>query len=170
MPCSVRLARGRHRLTERSTASLSGADRRPGSERVAQFAAVSTGRNAKTCGNTSSPTESAIADRKSSTETSISNTLSILSKILISAAHVCDLCARFRAGGVFMARKARATHFARFAHLARSHFAWARSGNGNPKIPQQNSSRLIPRSTNLPERKAARTRDRASPSCGGDQS
>ncbi len=50
----------------------------------------------------------------------------------------------------------RATHFARFAHLARSHFAWARSGNGNPKIPQQNSSRLIPRSTNLPERKAAR--------------
>ena len=55
---------------------------------------------------------------------------------------MCDLCARFRTGGVY-GPEGRAPHFARFAHLARLHFAWARSEKGNPEIPQQNHSRLI---------------------------
>ncbi len=45
--------------------------------------------------------------------------------------------------------ESRATHFARFAHLAGSYFSWSRSGNGNPEIPQQNRSRLIPRRAKL---------------------
>ena len=69
-----------------------------------------------------------------------------------------------------MARKAGQLISRGFAHLAGSSFSWSRSGNRNPEIPQQNRSRLIPRSTKLLERKTARTRDRASPPCGGDQS
>ena len=56
--------------------------------------------------------------------------------------------------------ESRATHFTRTAHVARSRFPRPRPGKRDAKIPQQDHSRLIPRSANLPEREAAGTRDR----------
>jgi|GEM_PF-1094083 hypothetical protein len=119
-------------------------DQRP----ICQTRAISLSKTDRPCGRRAARGSPWVREalRDLASDFPIRSTPSKPLQILISATHVCGLCARFRAGGVlWRAKQGWATRFTRITHMAGSRLTRPRPANQDAYTSQQNDSRFIPR-------------------------